>query len=247
VDIQGNGLLARAFAAVSAREDGVTIFAKGVADSRTTAMADFEREYRDLAQTIDTCLAQRRILVYPSGGGAIYGRRESVRHEDDQLIPATIYGRHQRDCEQAILSSGVDHLIARIPNAVGHPQRPAQLVPALVEQVRSGRVSINPAASRDLIDASDVARLVIELLRAGPRNLTVNVASGISTGVDDLVTYIERLLDTSAERVTYDTEPDPQRFSIARLQSYLPAWKPVAEYPFEVLERYVASVALDRG
>ena len=130
-----------------------------------------------------------------------------------------MYGRHQVDCEQAITSSGVGYLIARIPNAVGHPQRAAQLVPALVQQVTAGRVAVNPGASRDLIDAADVAALVSGLLRAGARNVTVNVASGISTEVGDLIAFIERLLDTTAERVALDAPPDPQRFSIDRLQS----------------------------
>jgi len=247
VEIQGTGLMARAFAAVKVRNNTVTVFAKGVADSTTTAMAEFEREHRELEQAIGACLAGRRTLVYLSGGGAIYGRRESVRREDDALTPDTLYGRHQLTCEEAILASGVDHLIARIPNAVGHPQRPAQLVPSLVRQVQSGRVSLHMGASRDLIDAADVARLVVALLKAGARNQPVNVASGISTHVDDLVAHIERLLDTTAEHVVLDAEPDPQRFSITRLQSFLPSWSPGPQYPYDVLERYVRMAALDDG
>lgn len=244
MDIQGSGLLARAFAALDARDDSVTVFAKGVADSSTTAMAEFEREHRELEQAIDACRAAGRTLVYLSGGGAIYGRRPSVRNEDDELLPETPYGRHQLTCEQAIVASGVDHLIARIPNAVGHPQRPAQLVPALVQQILNGRVAVSPGASRDLIDAADAAELVSLLLKVGARNLVVNVASGHSTPVGDLVTHIERLLGTSAEHVVRDVEQDAQRFSIARLQSFLPSWRPTPEYPFEVLDRYVRVAVL---
>jgi nucleoside-diphosphate-sugar epimerase len=246
VEIQGSGLLARAFAGTTAREDAVTIFAKGVADSTTTAVAEFERERRELDEAIRACQARGRTLVYLSGGGAIYGRRESVRSEDDALTPGSLYGRHQLTCEEAIRSSGVDHLIARIPNAVGHPQRPAQLVPSLVQQVQRGTVALREGASRDLIDAADVAELVVGLLDAGARE-AVNVASGISTPVGDLVAHIERLLDTTAEHVVLDTEPDPQRFSIARLQSYLPSWSPGPQYPYDVLERYVRTAALDGG
>ena len=171
-------MLARAFTAIGARDDAVTVFAKGVADSRTTSISEFDRESRDLERAIGGCLAERRTLVYLSGAGAIYGRRASLRHEDDVLLPETPYGRHQVACEQAIASSGVGYLIARIPNAVGHPQRAAQLVPALVQQVQAGRVAVSPGASRDLIDAADVAALVSALLGAGARNVTVNVASG---------------------------------------------------------------------
>jgi nucleoside-diphosphate-sugar epimerase len=247
VEIQGTGLLARAFAALDVTDDTVTVFARGVADSRTTAAAEFERESRELQGAIEACRAAGRTIVYLSGGGAIYGRGTSVRREDDIPRPDTSYGRHQLVCEQAIRASGVDHLIARIPNAVGRGQRSAQLVPALVEQVRAGRVAVNPGASRDLIDAADVARLVHGLLGAGARSETVNVASGISTGVDELVAHIERLLDTTAEHVVGDAAPDPQRFSIERLQSYIPAWRPAADYPVEVLERYVGVSALDRA
>jgi hypothetical protein len=236
-------MLARAFTAIGARDDAVTVFAKGVADSRTTSISEFERESRDLEGAIGECLAEGRTLVYLSGAGAIYGRRAGLRHEDDVLLPETMYGRHQVASEQAITTSGVGHLIARIPNAVGHPQRAAQLVPALVQQVQAGRVAVSPGASRDLIDAADVAALVSALLGAGARNVTVNVASGISTEVGDLVAFIERLLGTTAERVVIDGPPDPQQFSIERLQSYVPDWRPASEYPFEVLERYVRMAA----
>jgi nucleoside-diphosphate-sugar epimerase len=247
VEIQGTGLMARAFATLDVRDDSVTVFAKGVADSRITAIAEFEREFRELETAIHVCRAAGRTLVYLSGGGAIYGRRASLREEDDEPRPETMYGEHQVVCERAIVASGIDHLIARIPNAVGHPQRPAQLVPALIEQVRGGRVHVNPGASRDLIDAADVAELVTGLLQLGLRNVTVNVASGISTDVGDLVDHIERLLDTTAERVVGDAAPDLQRFSVARLQSWIPGWKPSPAYPFEVLERYVRTAALDRA
>lgn len=247
MEIQGTGLLARAFAALDDTDDAVTVFAKGVADSRTTAVAEFDRESRELAAAIDACRASGRTIVYLSGGGAVYGRSDSVRVEDDVPRPDTHYGRHQLACEEAIVSSGVDHLIARIPNAVGPGQRAAQLVPALVDQVRAGRVAVNPGASRDLIEAADVAHLVRGLLEAGARNVTVNVASGISIGVDDLVTHIERLLDTTAERVLGDPAPDPQQFSIARLQSYVPSWRPAPGYPLEVVGRYVGVSALDRA
>lgn len=247
MEIQGTGLLARAFAALDHTDDAVTVFAKGVADSRTTAVAEFDRESRELAAAIEACRASGRTIVYLSGGGAVYGRRDSVRAEDDVPRPDTHYGRHQLACEAAIVASGVDHLIARIPNAVGPGQRAAQLVPALVDQVRAGRVAVNPGASRDLIDAADVAQLVRALLHAGARNVTVNVASGISVGVGDLVAHIERLLDTTAEHVVGDPAPDPQRFSILRLQSYVPSWRPSPGYPLEVLGRYVGVSALDRA
>ena len=41
--------------------------------------------------------------------------------------------------------------------------------------------------------------------------------------------------------------PDPQRFSVARLQSWVPEWKPPPAYPFDVLERYLGNAALDRA
>lgn len=245
MDVLGTGLLARAFQGLGPRDGAVTVFAKGVADSRTTAGAEFERERRELAEAIRAAGGSGRTLVYLSGGGAIYGRRASVRNEDDLLVPETMYGRHQLECEQTIVSSGVDHLIARIPNAVGYPQREAQLVPALVAQIRVGRVTLLAGASRDLIDATDVAQLVNELLRAGARNLAVNIASGITTPVSDLVAHLERLLGTTAEHVVHHGAPDPQRFSITRLQSYVPAWRPAPTYPFETLDRYVRMAVVD--
>ena len=245
MQILGTGLLARAFSALDVRDDSITIVAKGVADSRTTDDAAYEREDRELAEAIDACRPAGRTLVYLSGGGAIYGPRTSIRHEDDELRPMTRYGQHQLRCEQAVMAGGVPFLIARIPNAVGHPQRGTQLVPSLVRQVRSGRVTIDPSATRDLIDAVDVATLVTELLATGLRDVPVNIASGISTPVGDIVAAIERLLGTTADHLESTGGPDPQRFSVERLQSRLPAWRPAATYPLDVLARYVPGLALD--
>ena len=247
MEIQGNGLLARAFADFGARDEAVIVFAKGVSDSTTTDPVPFERERRELEQAIEDSGATGRILVYLSGGGAVYGQSGSVRHESDELLPITMYGRHQVACEELVVASGIGYLIARIPNAVGHPQRRAQLVPSLVQQVMSGRVAINPAASRDLIGAFDVARLVVGLLRGGARNLTVNVASGISTGLTELVEHIECLLDARAEHVLLPNQADPQEFSIDLLRSYLPEWLPAADYPFGLLDQYVHKLIPARG
>ena len=81
---------------------------------------------------------------------------------------------------------------------------PRNSCPRSCSRSRAGRVAVSPGASRDLIDAADVAALVSALLQAGARNVTVNVASGISTEVGDLVAFIERLLGTTAERVVLD-------------------------------------------
>jgi nucleoside-diphosphate-sugar epimerase len=239
--ILGRGLIARGLRPYEGRAPDVTVFARGVADSTTTDDREFSRECRLLYEAIAGCLRHGRKLVYLSGGGAVYGPFDGPKDERSPLFPRSAYGRHQVTCEAIVRASGARHLILRLPNVVGAPQNPMQLVPNLVLQALRGEATVYRDAARDLIDIADVARMIVGLAELVEDDIVV-VATGRSTPVPRIFADIERILGTAA-RVTVLPGGESQRFGIGRLRELLPEVAFDDRYASRLLARYVPELA----
>jgi nucleoside-diphosphate-sugar epimerase len=142
-----------------------------------------------------------------------------------------------------ITTGGIAYLIVRLPNVVGPRANPTQLVPSLVHQVLGGRVSVQAQATRDLIDAQDMARLVPELLRRGSGRDLVNVATGHDVAVVEIVSEITAILGA---RPVVDLVDDGvrQRFDTSNLRRILGRDPfPDPDHYRGVLRRYVPGLA----
>lgn len=240
--ILGNGLIARSLRPVAHLHEDVIAFATGVPDSATASQAAFARECDMLYGALEDARRHRLRLVYFSGGGAIYGRWAVPAVETSPLEPRSAYGRHQLLCEAIIGSAGIGYLIARLPNVVGEDANPAQLVPALIRQVIQGRVEVQAHATRDLIDALDLATVIAALLDRAAERDTVNVASGRSVPVPLLVDQIARILGARPAVMTRPTG-EAQRFSTAHLTAIL-GYDPFEGRDFgAILARHVPGLA----
>jgi nucleoside-diphosphate-sugar epimerase len=240
--ILGNGLIARSLRPVAHLHQDVIAFATGVPDSATASQAAFERECDMLYGALEDARRHGLRLLYFSGGGAIYGRWADPAVETSPLEPRSAYGRHQLLCEAIIASAGIGYLVARLPNVVGEDANPAQLVPTLVRQVIQGRVEVQAHATRDLIDALDLATVIAALLDRAAERDTVNVASGRSVPVPLLVDEIARILGARPDVVTRPSGV-AQRFSTAYLTAIL-GYNPFEGHDFRaILARHVPGLA----
>ena len=240
--ILGKGLIARSLAPVAHLHEDVIAFATGVPDSATASQAAFARECSMLYGVLDDARRRKLRILYFSGGGAIYGQRTVPAVETSPLEPISAYGRHQLLCEAIVASAGIGYLIARLPNVVGPGANPAQLVPSLVRQVIYGRVEVQTHATRDLIDALDLATVIAALLDKADEQDTVNVASGRSVPVPLLVQEIARILGV---RPIVETRPsgEAQRFSTAHLTAIL-GYDPFKGHEFRaILDGHVPGLA----
>jgi nucleoside-diphosphate-sugar epimerase len=154
----------------------------------------------------------------------------------------TRYGRHQAECEELIRSSRTLFLIARLPNVVGAPGNPQQLVASLVRQTLAGHVTVQSSATRDLIDVDDVVRLVLRLVDMGAMNETINVASGYSTPAAKIAETVAQLLGAKPHLVEVEGG-DMQRFDVSRLASIIGSLPFDGHYPMNTLARYVPRIA----
>lgn len=222
MQVLGSGLLAQKIIASSGNSSNALIFARGVSDSSCRDLLQYERECLHLFEAIIDCQKTGRRLVYFSSAGAIYGDSDEIKCEKSPLFPKTPYGRHKLLCESVIVNSGINFLILRLPNIIGHGGNPNQLIPFLVSSVYNGKVRLQKNATRDLIGIDDTVRILDALLNTVRENLIVNVASGHSVSVIDIMKEIQYTLKKSVE-IEYVEGGQQQRFAIGRLQKLLPS------------------------
>ena len=219
--VQGRGLLGRAFAKLSETGPDALIFARGVADSGCEDPAEYARETASMEEALGQAAEADMPFVY-FAGAPIYGPFNEAVDEDTPLRPVSKYGTHQARAEERIRAHPASHLIIRLPNVVGPDGNPHQLVPSLARQVIAGSVTVQQAAERDVIGVDRVVDAVLALLDVGVTNETVVVATGISTPVGDLATWLMADLGVRATMLAR-AGGEAQRFRIDLLRSLVPA------------------------
>lgn len=198
MEIVGNGFIARHLQRLRDAHPGVIVLAAGVPrhhlpDSEHAREADLVRE------TAQRCRRTGRLLVFFSTV-AMYGASGCEGREDGPVTASTRYGRHKLDLEKLIKESGVRHLILRLAYVLGPHGPDFRLVPALIRQLRSGRIRIYPNAGRDLLYVSDFVTIFDRLLAARITDETINVASGDCVPTIRIVEHLEMRLGITAER-----------------------------------------------
>lgn len=207
MEIVGNGFLARSLEPIAHQHPDTVVLAAGVSWASGTSDADFAREAALLAEVARGCRATgRRLLFFSTASTGMYGAVDGPGREDGPVVPCTPYGAHKLGLERQLHASGADWLVLRLGHLVGPGQPPHQLLPALVRQMREGRVRIHRGAARDLIDVVDVVRVIDLLLAQGLRGETVNVASGEAVSVERIVDHLEGRLGLVAHREYREAE-----------------------------------------
>jgi NDP-hexose 4-ketoreductase len=249
MDIVGNGFIARHLRAAVGDHPDVVALAAGVSSTSTTSAEQFGREQDLLDQVLKRCDDEgKRLVFFSTASAAMYGEPGCPGREDVAAVPQSPYGRHKLGLEERIASSGVGHLILRLGHAIGRGQPPHQLLPALVQQIGSGRVRVYRGAHRDIVDIADVMA-VIDTLLLDPRadSLIVNVASGVEVPIEDIVGHIEHRLGVAAEHeIVVTAQPISGHISTERLRRLAPAiaGRLAADgYYRSVLDRYLTSYA----
>ncbi|KUO07939.1 NAD-dependent epimerase/dehydratase family protein [Streptomyces sp. DSM 15324] len=231
--IIGDGFLARNLAeAFGDRFPEVTTIASGVSSTATTAVSEYDREAQLLYEVLDACRRDgRRLLFLSTASFSMYGFTDDEVDETGPLRPPTAYGRHKLALESVVRSSGVEHLILRVSHAVGHHQRPHQLLPTLVRHVSEGEVTVHQGAHRDLLDVRDLVHAVGRLLEDGVHGEVVNVASGVPQPVEAIVTAVEERLGVTARRVHRPGPTAVTRASVRRLRRLVPDFRAAVPDP----------------
>ncbi|MFD7107780.1 NAD-dependent epimerase/dehydratase family protein [Streptomyces celluloflavus] len=223
VEITGRGFLASHMERLRPRHPHALLLAAGVSSTVADAAHDFDREAELCYEMVRRCRAAGRTLVFLStASAAMYGGPDGDGREDGPVFPPSPYGRHKLALETVVRSSGVQHLVLRLGHVVGPRQRGHQFVPALVRALRSGSVLVHKGATRDLIAVEDVVTLTDRLLGLGVADETVNVVSGRTTSVENILDHMERRLGLRAGRTEVDGPLAGCHPSAAKLRRLVP-------------------------
>jgi len=244
MEIIGRGFIARNLATIEDRHPQATVLAAGVSSTGVRAEEAFAREEALVRETALRCRREGRRLVFLSSAShAMYGftDTDTAVGEDAPVNPPSPYGERKLMLERAVAETGAHWLVLRLSHAVGRWQRPHQLLPSFVGQIREGSVTLYRDAHRDLVDVADVVRAIDGLLTEDVHGEVVNVASGVPRPVEELVLGIEQRMAARPRHEVVDAAPTMTRVSIGKLCGLLPGMKSVTEpgYLDRMLDRYV--------
>jgi NDP-hexose 4-ketoreductase len=247
MEIIGNGFMARHLRPLGAAHPDAVVLAAGV-PRQMLPEAEHQREVRLVRQTAERCLHEDRRLVFFSTA-SMYGAPGCRGREDDPIVASTRYGRHKLELENDIRSSGVRYLILRLAYVLGPDGPRFRLVPALIDQLRSGRVRIISGSRRDILYVADFVRILDALLATGGSSAVVNVASGDCADIADIVGYLEQHLGITAEREVVDVDSVSHCPSVEQLRSLVPESAGMGfgpGYHRRAIDRYLAATATGR-
>lgn len=216
----------------------VVVFATGTANSQLPSVDDYRNEYDLLCKTLQRCKQESKRLVYLSSAGAVYGQLETVRDELTPTFPVSAYGKHKLLCEAVIQNSMGMHLIIRLANLVGSSQNPSQLIPALYNQILSDSVVLYRQATRDIMDVSDFATILLGLLSSHKENGLLLLTTGFSTSIVEIFNTLQQLLGKQV-KPTIIEGGNQQIFSTEKLMQVIPNLPFSPNYYVTVLEHYV--------
>lgn len=143
-------------------------------------------------------------LLYLSTGGAVYGNvtEEKVK-EDYPCKPISSYGIIKLAVEHYIELYAklyqIDYLILRLSNPFGEFHRsPKQgVINIAVRRALQGEVMTvwgDGSQAKDYIYAADIGKAIDGLIKAGVKNETINVGSGESLSLNEIIKRIQTKL-----------------------------------------------------
>lgn len=130
----------------------------------------------------------------------VYSQSAAPHTEEDATAPSNVYGASKLIGEWLLRfwksdHAGTDVVAARLFNVYGPRETNPHVIPDILAMMRGGNTLVlgNPSSRRDYVYVEDVAEVLVELLKLDDVNLPVNVGTGQSWRVTDLVEAIRRI------------------------------------------------------
>ncbi len=181
--VVGSGLIAHSFSAFANNKD-ILIFASGVSNSKTNVIADFEREYQLIRNTLG--LYKDAIFVYFSTC-SIY----------DPLVQSSAYVRHKLEIEEFLSSNANKYVIFRLSNVVGRSKNPHTITNFISNHFNENKkLPVWKNAERNLTDIDDVFSICNHVLNDYKHyNSIINIANPVNYKMIDIIAAFEKHLN----------------------------------------------------
>ena len=144
---------------------------------------------------------QVKNIVYLSSGGAVYGSAPTKHSENDNVSPISSYGVVKLAIEKYILQYsqlfGIQPLILRLSNPYGpyHFNRKQGVINVAVRKALLGetlQIWGDGNARKDYIYILDFVKILFTLLQAQQYCGVINIASGTTTSINEIVQEIQQ-------------------------------------------------------
>lgn len=209
-----------------------------VPDSWTETAGFMAANVTGTQHALDWCKRHQARIVLASA--YVYGIPDRLPiAETDAVRPNNPYALSKRLaeqlCEFAALHDNTAATVLRLFNVYGSGQREEFLIPTLLSQVLAGKpikvMSLTPR--RDYVAVDDVVDAIVAAMEVPRGYNCVNIGSGQSMSVQDIVDTIQRLCGTSlpivSPEVARRNEINDVRADIAHAQDIL-GWQPRVEF-----------------
>ena len=155
---------------------------------------------------LSACRESKVERFWFSSTADVYKASEQAHHESGAIGPFNIYGVTKWMGEQLVqLEASIrpecHFVIGRLFNLYGPHETNPHILPEVIDQIRSSNGSVvlrlgNVTPKRDLVPIVDAAKAVIEVLeKSAPGVTTVNVGTGVSVSVQEVVERISAILE----------------------------------------------------
>ena len=196
-----------------------------VPTTSSNAIYDVESNLVPTLKLLDLMLKYNvKDIVYLSSGGAIYGDAlKKVHNEEDAVYPKSSYGVVKLAIEKYLLSyseiHGFNTLILRLSNPFGpfhYNERQGIINVAIRKALRGEKFQIwgTGEGVKDYIYIYDVCRIIICLINKGVRTDVLNVASGHSLSVNEIIKFIKKEIPSFEFENTKESVVDIQSFEL---------------------------------
>lgn len=162
---------------------------------------------------LDACGEHGPTRVLFASTADTYTPSATPHDEEAPQRPDNVYGLSKLCGEQlvdfAARQDRVDPVVVRLFNLFGPGETNPHVIPEIVEQLKRGDVLRlgNTSPRRDYVFVDDAAQTIVELLFEAPGGTVVNVGTGSSYSVDEV---IQRIREATGRDITVET--DPSRF-----------------------------------
>ena len=226
-------------------EDATVIFAAGIPRMRSNTLAALQANLAMIHNLTELfCQTPPRRVIFLSSV-EIYGQPSRLPiDEETEIAPRTLYGIGKVAAELMLeawhMKSGVPLVTLRLPGIYGPGDKGRGLIGKLMQCVPSGesfQLYGDGSSQRDFVLAEDLAEIVATLTATEFTRLTLNVATGRSHSVAEIIKHVFALYDACPVSKVSQAEPDYDLlFDISRLHEVFPA---LAMTPLdEGLKRY---------
>jgi nucleoside-diphosphate-sugar epimerase len=185
----------------------------GANSSLASNQVDPRASYASTAGLLEASrLAGVAHFVFASTSAIYENTLTTPTREGDVVAPNLVYSLGKKHCEDLVRAFrdvyGLPFTILRFFNVFGPHMDGARaqppLIPYLIDNFAKGVPPIlhsDGTQARDYIYVSDLLRLVELLVKAGPLNEAINLASGVTVTVRDIVAAVQRAMAVSVEPV----------------------------------------------